>query len=61
MRRQSRQRQASGKEAAEMKEFKVPGFSFHTEPFWMWMCSVVPALVGLLIAVFVIVIRKLWL
>jgi len=41
-----------------MKRIKVPGFSFHTEPFWMWMGSVVPAVVGILMAIFVVLIRK---
>ena len=43
-----------------MKRIRVPGFSFHTEPFWMLMGSVVPAVVGLLVVLFVIAIRKFW-
>jgi len=43
-----------------MKKIKVPGFSFHTEPFWMLMGSLVPAMLGLLVALLVIEIRKFW-
>lgn len=41
-----------------MKKMKVPGFSFHTEPFWMLMGSVVPAVIGILIVLLVVLLRK---
>jgi hypothetical protein len=41
-----------------MKKMKVPGFSFHTEPFWMLMSSVVPAVIGILIVLSVALLRK---
>ena len=41
-----------------MKKLKVPGFSFHTEPFWMLMGSAVPAIIGILIVLFVVLLRK---
>jgi hypothetical protein len=41
-----------------MKKMKVPGFSFHTEPFWMLMGSVVPAVIGILIVLLVALLRK---
>ena len=41
-----------------MKKMKPPGFSFHTEPFWMLMGSLVPAVVGILIVLFVVLLRK---
>jgi len=41
-----------------MKKLKVPGFSFHTEPFWMLMGSVVPVVIGILIVLLVALVRK---
>ena len=41
-----------------MKKIKVPGFSFHTEALWMMMGSVVPAVIGILIVLLVVLLRK---
>lgn len=41
-----------------MKKMKVPGFLFHTEPFWMLMGSVVPVVIGILIVLLVVLLRK---
>jgi hypothetical protein len=41
-----------------MRKLKVPGFSFHTEPFWMLMGSVIPAIMGILMVLLVVLLRK---
>lgn len=41
-----------------MKKIKVPGFSFHTEPFWMLMGSAAPAIIGILFVLLVVLVRK---
>jgi hypothetical protein len=42
-----------------MKKLKVPGFSFHTEPFWMWMGGIASAVLGIMIALLVVLVRKI--
>jgi hypothetical protein len=42
-----------------MKTIKLPEFSFKHEPMWMWLCSVVLAVVGVMIALFVVLMRKI--
>lgn len=42
-----------------MKTMKPFRFSFKAEPIWIWVFSLAPAVVGLLVALFVILILKL--
>ena len=43
-----------------MKKIRVPGFSFHTEPFLMWMFSLGIPAAGITMAIVVTLIRKLF-
>lgn len=43
-----------------MKKFRVPTFSFHTEPFWILVSSFFIPVIGIAIAIFVTLIRKLF-
>jgi hypothetical protein len=42
-----------------MKTTKAFGFSFKSEPIWMLLFSLAPAVVGLLVALFVVLVLKL--
>ena len=48
----------SGRGHAPAKVMRLMSFSFEREPFWMWVCSLVPVVVGITIALVITVVRK---